>query len=152
MKIKVGFSRPQKFNIVSWLIRLYQGMSEFSHTYLQFNMDKIDRDVVYEASHGDVHFEELTNWSKRNKIVDEFTLEITDEHKLDLMRFCIDNSNKPYGFLTLIGILLKAKIGKDDNQSFICSELVSKALKLDGANDFLTPQEVHDILEKRKNG
>lgn len=150
MKILIGFSRPRKFNIISWLIRAYMGFTPYSHTYIRFYMPGIQRWVIYEASHGDVHFEEFTNWTSRSQVIEEYDLVLDERHWHEVLQFCIDNSNKLYGFLTLIGILLKKKLGFDGNKSFICSELVAKAIQIPNADDFITPAMVKEYVIKNQ--
>ena len=57
-KITIGFSRPKNkvFPIGSWLIRLYM-RSAYSHTYVRFYSESINRTLVYEAvGHGGIRF------------------------------------------------------------------------------------------------
>lgn len=152
MKILVLLSTPKKFNPVSWLIKKFLGTS-YSHASISFYDDCIDRQLVYEASHGEVHQIEFMNWQETNEIIYSFPLNKTDEEFNDLYRFCVDNCNKPYGSFTLLGILIKeklgfGKIGEDGNKKFICSELVAKALKLSD-NDYTTPKDLENLIRNK---
>lgn len=150
MKVTIGFSRPKKFAIISKLIRIYQGNTEFSHAFLSFDAESLERTLVYEASHFYVHFIERKNFENKNLITDEFTIEVTPEEKKALLQFCIDNCQKSYGIKTLFGILFNIPEWKDGNEEFICSELVAKAFKISN-DDYITPKQLYDIV-KAKHG
>jgi hypothetical protein len=142
MKVLVYFSTPKKFLGTS-----------YSHSAISFYEDCIDRQLVYEASHGEVHQVEFMNWQEKNEITLSLVATLNDNEFNDLYKFCIDNCNQPYGSLTLIGILIKeklgfSKIGKDGNKKFICSELVAKALKLSD-NDYTTPKDLENLIRKK---
>lgn len=144
----VGFSKPSKFKIVSWIIQKWQ-KTEFSHAYIKFYSQKYDRHMIYEASHTTVHFEELNNWLERNTVVKEF--DIGDEKRDHVIIFAIDNCNKPYSLRSLIGVLFgKPNFGKDGNNAFICSELVAKAIGIDIADDFYKPIDLFNYLNNTK--
>lgn len=148
MKISVGFSRPRKFAIISKLIRLYQGGTEFSHAFLSIPSEGLERTLVYEASHFFVHFIGRDNFEKKNVITDEFQIEVTPEEKKELLQFCIDNCQKPYGIMELFGILFKDDKWKDGDKRFICSELVARAMKISN-DDYITPKDLYEIIKKQ---
>lgn len=68
--LEVGFSKPKKFRLFSWLTRIYQN-TNFSHVYLNFNNNQI-----FEASYGDLHFIKVEDWEKRNKVIDSFPIKV----------------------------------------------------------------------------
>lgn len=148
MKVKIGFSRPKKFALLSRLIRLYQGNTEFSHAFLSIPSESLNRTLVYEASYFFVHFVGRTLFEQRNFIFEEFEIEVNEQEKKELLQFCIDNCHKPYGIKTLFGILFNIKKWKDGNEQFICSELVAKAMKISN-DDYITPKQLYEIIKKR---
>ena len=141
----VYFSTPFKFNLVSWLIKKFLG-TKYSHASIMFELG--DRFIVFEASHGDVHMIEHTNWLVKNKVIKSFTIQKTPEEQRDILNYLIDNCQDKYGILTLFGILLNVKLGKDGDKRFICSELVAKALGLSD-NDFITPKDLEKMIEEK---
>lgn len=148
MKISIGFSRPKsKWAIVSGLIRLFQGGTEFSHTYLKFHFDKLERDMIFEAAHLSVHFQEYNNWKQDKIEVLDIPIEVDDERSKKIVRFCFDNCNKKYGLMTLICFPLHLIIGRDGDKSFICSELVADALDMN-MDEFSTPKEIYEEAKR----
>lgn len=143
--IIVYLSTPFKFNIVSWLIKKFLG-TKYSHASISFELS--DRVVVFEASHGEVHMVEYTNWLMQNKIIKSFTIQKNAEEQRDILNYLIDNCNDKYGSLTLLGILFNTKLGIDGDKKFICSELVAKALGLSD-NDKTTPRDLEKLIEEK---
>jgi beta-xylosidase len=151
MKITIGFSRPKSFKIFSFFIRLYQGWTPYSHAFLSIPFTKFDRTIICEASHSDVHFIEQDRFKENNKITDQFEVEINESEYKDLMQFCIDNCQKPYGVTTIIGLFFRINEFKDSNKRFICSELVAKAMKI-GNDDYITPKDLYNLVKAKYNG
>lgn len=55
-QITIGFSKSKKFlPIGSWLIRAYMG-TPYSHVYLKFYSQSLNRTLIYEAVGGGVRF------------------------------------------------------------------------------------------------
>jgi len=75
---------------------------------------------------------------------------------IDIVTNTVKNLHKEYGYTTLLGILLynhlKIRgVGDDNNETFICSELATEALKvleiIDIDNsDYVTPKKLYEIL------
>lgn len=129
--ITVGFSKPIKWKPFSWLIMTGYGIP-FDHVYIKWHSDKLDRDIIYQASGTAVNFmgeQFLVN----NVIVDEFVLPITPANKLSMIQFAMDNAGKPYGIKECFGlawIQICSLFGKtvknpfkDDGSTYVCSEL-----------------------------
>lgn len=148
MKISIGFSRPKsKWAVLSQLIRLFQGGVEFSHTYLKFHFDMLERDVIFEAAHTSVHFEEYNNWKEDKIEILDIPIELDTERCKKILRYCFDNCNKKYGLKTLLLFPFKLMSGKDGDKSFICAELVADALDMN-MDEYSTPKQVYEEAKR----
>lgn len=132
-KITIGFSKSN--TLLSKIIRFIEG-ADASHTYIQWYSDKIGRVMVYEASGTQVNFTNLFQFSKKQIIVKEFNLNISDRTYTKLLQFCIDNARTPYGVKQLVGlgwVKLMGKFGIRVGNPFgkgnyVCSTLVATIL------------------------
>jgi uncharacterized protein YycO len=155
-KVSIGFSRPVKFKILSWLIRKVQ-RTEYSHAYIKFHSDSLDRDLIYQASGLQVNFVGKTLFEEDHVIVKEFDLQISDEAHKKALQFAVDRAGMPYSIKQLFGILIYNLTGnqvlKDGRSGYVCSELVAQMLSEDlGITitkdlDIVTPKDVYNILE-----
>src|SRR5690349_251313 len=102
--IAIGFSRPKKFNILSWLIMKVQ-RTEYSHVYVRFHSDSLDRDLIYQASGLQVNFVGGTLFKDHHLTVKEFSLSVTDETYKNTLQFAVDKAGMPYSIKQLFGIL-----------------------------------------------
>lgn len=129
MKIIIGLSNRLKPTIFSRVTKWHQ-KSNSSHAFISFYSGKYKRQMVYEASQGQVRFITMDNWLKTNGIYKEYTL-ICDEEKYNsIITKCIDLAGTIYGFLTILGIALNIqKLKEDGARTFICTELVVYILK-----------------------
>ena len=153
MKIIIGASKNN--NLGSKLIQWWEN-SKYSHVYIRWHLHTQDREIIYQASHGMVHFLEFSNFKKHNKIVTEISLEITTEQFVKLTQKCIDYAGKPYSKLELLQIWLSdvsdSKVKVKDRKGFICSELLG-ALLVELNITFqkplylLTPKDIMEALE-----
>jgi len=144
----IGFSRSSGFKPFSWAIRLFEG-SKYSHTYVKLYNRHFNDFDIYQASKGMVNHVVEENFLKENTMVAEFSIPIEPKAKLELINLIRYKLGKPYSTLTIIGIFL-AKFGIKSRRffkgedSYICSELVARALKESG----LLPVEVHLDVDK----
>ncbi len=146
--ITIGFSKSlRKVAIGSLAIRAYM-RTDYSHVYIKFYSKSIDRVLIYEAVGSGVRFVGQETWKKHAVEMHSYDLDISNEFYLKLMRFCVDNAGEKYGFLQNIGVvicdLLKLKknpFRDGDN----CSEIVSKALKIEG---FVIPKDENLVIPK----
>lgn len=164
-KLFVGFSKAKsKWAIVSKLIMWAQG-TPFSHVYIRFDSEFIERTFIYQASGSKVNFENLQSFQQHAMVVKEFELAVTPEVYKKILQFAIDNVGKPYSLKQLIGmawVCLKAKFGmkvqnpfKDRADAFVCSEIGAEVLALAGKEvpedkDSIGPKEVFSILEEQQ--
>lgn len=152
--IEIGFSRPKKFKLFSVLTRLWQGWTPYSHVYLKFRIEDIKRVLVLEASYGEVHFIEYSNWQKANICIAKKSLDFGDWTINKALVFGIDRLQKPYGITSIVGIFLNelfgVKIFTDGDKSYICSELVANALgdyyKFNKPLDYVTPKDLYNKI------
>lgn len=157
--IKIGFSSPIKNMIGAELIQMWISRP-YSHSFVQFTSRSLGISTVYQAAHGMVHFRELNNFTKDNKIVKEYSIDLTDEQYDKFMTLCMKLAGEPYGYKELfiifihdilfkVGIRLKSR----DGVGYICSELVGSlcadilGIKFDKPTYLLTPSDVDRGLE-----
>ncbi len=130
MKIIIGCSR--NYLIGSEAIQWWLG-TNYSHVYARWHLDSQDRDIIYQASHGMVHFTSLENFTKNNIIVKEYILDLTDEQFKRFSRKCIDLAGEKYSTLQLLQIfvcgLSNGKLTFEDQNGYICSELICELLE-----------------------
>lgn len=159
----IGFSKPSnsKFPIFSYLIRLLQG-TEYSHVFIAWKSDSLQRTLVYQASGLSVNFTSFENFKKKVKIIHTYTLSIPSELDIKIKQKAIDNSNKPYGIKQVLGLGIVAlfdMFGRDISNPFsdgratyVCSELVADLLiefgiTLTKSLDNITPKDLKIMLD-----
>lgn len=141
--IKIATSSPKKWKIGAEIIKSVQG-TEFSHVLI------IHKDLVFQASHGEVNVTHIDVFLEENKIIAEYLV----EHEAVDFDFVKKQLGKKYSYRQLVSIGMRYLFGikqffKDNkDQSFICSEFVGKALRLDWVNDETTPAEIDNYLKK----
>ena len=158
-KVIIGFSASTKIlPIFSWAIRIWEG-TEYSHCYTQFeNRRHPELPLIYQASHDMMNFMSRSVFLTTNRIVEEFTIEVTDEAYDRLMYRAIQLVGKPYGVRQIVGIVVAQIFNLEKNpfetkkDTYICSEwcgLVLKELGYDFPKDpnLLTPADVYNILK-----
>lgn len=153
--IKIGFSRPKSgFKPFSWAIRWYLSTA-YSHTYLDFYSNNLDRSIIYEAIGGGVRFIGQKQWLKYSFVTAEFEIELTDEEYKNIISYCIDQAGFPYSFLQNVGIfiadMLKLKKNPFGKKGSNCSEEIGKILELKGCKfskdlNLLTPKDIYEGL------
>lgn len=155
--ITIGFSRGRGFKPFSSLIRLYQG-TEFSHVYLRRKSESYDAEYVYQASGHSVNFMGLEVFLENNIIIEEYTVNISDEAFARLMQFAIKKSGKKYSKRQIVGIFLKNlglnAIELKEDEAYICSELMAiilddilGELELGCDKSFVTPKDINDAIK-----
>lgn len=135
--------------------------TNYSHVYARWHLNTQNRDIIYQASHGMVHFIALENFLKTNEIVEEFELNLTDEQFAKFSSKCIDLAGQKYSKLQLVQIFLSditnGKIHTEDQKGYICSELMCELLeelgyKFDKPKYLITPKDIMETLKRDKNG
>lgn len=153
MIITIGFSKPKKFKAAAKLIMAWQ-RAPYSHVYLRVYNTFAEREMVYQASRGDVHCLTLANFLKENEIVAEFEYEVAREKAKDVVRYCVDNLQRDYGYAGLLLIMIKRLIPAlrgDGKRTYHCSEFAARVFPEISAGmdpDFIEPIDLYRLLEK----
>jgi|ERR1035437_131104 hypothetical protein len=160
--IIVGFSRPIKPTIFSRAIQWSEG-TNYDHVYIKWNWASVDRDVIYQASKLAVNFESNTTFDAYSVTIEEYELSVDDEIYKEIMQFCIDNSNKPYSVLEIVGFtyvaicaMLKQQVHNPfptHAASFVCSKLIdnilliAKVTDIRVSSDDVTPLMLNQMIK-----
>lgn len=161
-KIVVGFSRSKKkIPIFSWLVRLWQGGTAYSHVYLKVFTTGIllNSDTYLHAAEGKVFAMSSKQFLKRNEPTDEYQIIVNTNTFKKLINEMHELSGEDYGYMQNIGIIivqLFRLFGKEIKNpfpsGFNCSELVQELLELEF--DFsqfdkntITPRDVKERID-----
>ena len=154
MRLIIGASR--KTLLGSELIQWWIG-TNYSHVYARWHLNAQNTDIVYQASHGMVHFCSLDRFTRENVVVKEFTLELTDEQFKKFSKKCIELAGEKYSFLELFQVIISdmscGKIQFGDQAGYICSELMCELLeelgiKFDKPKYLVRPDDIVKALEE----
>lgn len=157
MKIIIGFSRAKSpYKIGSTAIRLYLNRP-YSHVYLNFYSETLQRSIIYEAVGAGVRFIGLNNWLEHAAVIKEYEIEISHEDSIYLRQWCIDNAGEDYGYLQNVGLIFANILSLQQNpfkQGINCSELIAIILQKYGYTfnkplDLITPADIEDSLSKQ---
>ena len=154
-KINIGLSTPKEFKVGSATIRLAQG-TDFSHVFIRMvhsPHSKLAFDKVFQASHGDVNALKYDNFTKENKIIREYELEVSEDNYLEIVNYLWEQLGKKYGFMQLLGIYTGLKLGNNGETRFICTELAAMVLEatgvdVNGDKDYLGLNDIKNILDE----
>jgi len=156
--ITIGFSKSKKkFAIGSYAIRTYYG-TEYSHVYIKFKSESLDRVLIYEAVGGGLRFIGTKVWESHAVEVASFDIEVSQPSHIKLMQYCIDNAGVEYGTAQNIGIFACDLLGTKTNpfkKGKNCSEVVGEVLKLEGYVidkdiNLVTPRDIYKVLSENK--
>jgi hypothetical protein len=158
--ITIGLSRAKGFGPLSKIIQWAEN-TEFSHAYVSFQSDSLDRELIYQASGTRVNFTGRKIFDGHAETTNTYKIQVSDEKYKEILQFCVDQAGKPYGIKNLFYIgwfyLTGHKISRGDNEeSFICSELVGEILRMAGILysdvnlDYYTPKNVYVTMELLK--
>lgn len=143
------------FPVGSWAIRLFQN-TPYSHTYVRFYSESLNRTLVYEAiGTGGVRFVGYKIWSEKAQELESFTLQVKKCNSIRLLQEFVDDAGIDYGHLQNLGIFLASIFGWKKNpwrKGKNCSEIVAKFLKSEGYHinkplDLVTPKDVYNVLK-----
>ncbi len=153
--VVVGFSRPKHCTLLSKLIMKLQG-TNYSHVYLMFYSESLDRKLIYQASGLQVNFVGSQLFYEHHIAVKEFELSISDEAYKKALQFAVDKAGSPYSIKQLFRILWYSTTGHltqgDGRQMYVCSELVAQMLLEDfGLDvnkdlDLVTPKDLFELM------
>lgn len=134
-RIVIGFSSPKQFKIGAEAIKYWCG-TPYSHVLVSWKSDRIDRTLVYHASHGSVHFNSAQTFCDENDIVKSYELNITEDQYIKLVAKCVDLAGIEYSRIELIKIFIKDigdRLGFNiqgfqNSKGYVCSELLGELL------------------------
>lgn len=155
--ITIGFSKPKDhpFPILAWAIQYWQ-KTPYSHVYVRFYSESINRTLVYEAVGKGVRFISLDNWTKHAEEVKSYTLEVKKCNAVTLLQYCVDHSGDKYGMLQNLGIFLAKAFSWKKNpwtSGKNCSEAISEMLQAEGMilpknPNLMSPLDVDKLLAR----
>jgi hypothetical protein len=162
--LTIGFSKAKsKWKILSTLIRWLEG-TEFSHVFIRWNSEYLQRDVIYQASGSMVHFMEGKRFDSINQTVDKFDILLSDATRKKVIQFAMDQAGAPYSVKQLVGLGLAKLMNslgfkgsnpfKDGRSHYICCELVAEVLIELGYSisqnlDEITPKDIYELLSSK---
>jgi hypothetical protein len=154
--ITIGFSKSKKFMpIGSWLIRLYD-QTPYSHVYIKFRSQTIDRTLIYEAVGSGIRFIGAAIWDKHAEEVASFDIEIAQCNYVTLLQYCVDNAGTEYGYMQNLGVPLSKLFNLKTNPFQTgknCSEVVAEILSREGYEslnlNLVTPKDIFNMLSKK---
>ena len=162
--VYIGFSKSnKKFPIFSWLVQLYQ-RTNYSHTYLRIQQHELLNapcDMYFQASEGKVNLMSEYQFEKRNQMVCEYRIELTDVEFDTLMHIIYIFMGERYGIMQNIGIvivdifmLFGKKIKNPFPKGIICSEFIHEIFapiidvnSMD--KNVVKPKDLKKILDKK---
>lgn len=161
-QLYIGFSTHKRFSLFSYLIRKVE-KTEFSHVYVRFDSEFLERTFIYQASGLLVNFQNINSFNNESKIIKEFKLNVPDNVYKNVLCFCIDQVGKPYSLKQIIGVgldlfnkLFKLNIHNpfvNKTDAFICSEIgayiveIIENINIDN-KDLVTPKMLFEHLSK----
>lgn len=135
MNTRIGFSTPNWFNPVSWLVRKLT-KSRASHAWFVYYDLDWKRDMVLEAHELGFRLLPYSKFKKANKVVGVFK---TKESLDEATNWVCDHLGEPYDFGGLIGMAFvligrffkrKWKNPLQNSKAMFCSEMVVSVLQM----------------------
>jgi hypothetical protein len=134
-KITIGLSTTPY--LLSNIIRLLQGIS-ISHSYLEFEDERYNKTMIYEAKGLNTNIINKNNFDKKTSIVYEFETLVSDELFDKIINHIYERAGTKYGWKEILGHGVKkvlSFIGININNPFpskatICSESCGDILVL----------------------
>lgn len=154
-QIIIGFSTTK--NPLSGMIRVIEKIP-YSHTYIKFYSSKFKRDIVYHASKFGIQMLGSKRFGQHVKVIEEYTLEVSEDAYENMISYCIDFAGYPYAYLQLIGMLfvklfrLKKNPFGNGRTALVCNEFAADVLKsgnivtINKDLEVLGLKEFHDIV------
>ena len=161
-KLIIGFSRPNKFKVGSFIIRLFE-KTEYSHCFIKWNSTSLDEVLLYHAhSKGGLNFISTQNFIKDHSIVKEYEIELDPLIHKAIQKYCVQKAGSEYGYLQLIGIayyrlmlFFKRKVSNPFPQGQVCSEIILRIFKhiirakIEGIDENVAgPHDIEKVLHK----
>lgn len=152
-QIVIGFSKASTPRpIFSWLI-MWALKTPYSHVYLKYQDDYLDRTVYYQASHTLVNYMTPPTFLGQEIVIEEFVFNVSDDNFKAIRQFAFDQAGKPYGTMQIVGlawVLICAKLGfkvrnpfRGAGTTWICDQLIMGIL--DECDNIDLPEDVNDM-------
>lgn len=109
--IVFGFSRPRKFTIGSFLIRVFQGWTPYSHVFVSWEVTELEFDCIFEAWGHDVSFRSPLQFQERSQVVASFNVQVSPEALIKIRRKAHLLQGTPYAMLENAGIAVAKTLG-----------------------------------------
>jgi hypothetical protein len=163
--IVFGFSTSSKWwSPVAWGIRLVE-RTPYSHVYMKFWSDSLQRWLIYHASQRDLHFNNLEMFEQYNRVLKEYKVFASKKDRTEGLQLCVDRVGWAYGRMQLVGMaavrVVKAWFGwkvknpfADAEKTQVCSEIAGRVLKIVGgpidvsALEYEGPRYIYDAIQK----
>lgn len=148
--MNIGFSKPKKFLIGSFLISLWMNRP-YSHVYIRFG------EYMFHAAHGSVHFSNKEQFLETNEFTKEY--DIKTDKEFEIIEKCRQLVGIEYGYIELLKNIINDvfynlgfKVQLPNSKGYICSELVGHILedldiKFDKPKHLLTPADIDNKLK-----
>jgi len=161
MDVIITFTKPKgKFVPISWLIRLFDGFSKYSHVALEWDCAYTNLSSAYHASGSNVHLLNKPLFDKKIVRIKKYTFTLTEEEILKHFAFYHKHAGTTYSQKQILGIFL-CKIGlaksnpfTDGSHGQVCSEVVGRwLLEVKGIDvgsdlDNTGPKQIDQFLSK----
>lgn len=158
----IGFSYHVGFNPFSTLIRIVTAGVNWkkvvSHVYLRIPVPEYNQNVIFQASGLQVNYENYSQFLSHSRVVEEYSIEISDEQAQAIERFRVTEVGKPYSVKEVVGygwILLMRKFGFDvknpwyqGNSAYVCENIIADILDLD-EEATMTPEDLRQWIAKQ---
>jgi len=158
----IGFSRPNSWKPFAQAIMLADH-TNFSHTYIKIYSEKLDCTFIFQASGSYVNIMNSTVFETHNTIVEEIAIPISEETRLEILKFAFQQLGKPYSLKQILGITIfrlaslfgirLSNLFADNDESFVCSELVGDVIRkfvnpaYDSNLEIISPKDILVYLE-----
>lgn len=155
-QITIGFSKATAKTAIYSKLIMWALKTPYSHVYINYNNNFINRVVYFQASHQAVNIMGNEIFLSQETVIKEFQFNISDTSFKNIHAFIIDNVGKSYGILSLIGLtwiqiglLLNKKWHNpfaDAGQTWICDQLI--AAVLNSCENITLPMNINDMTPK----
>lgn len=158
------FTYPKDAPVTSKIIKARLN-TDYSHVCGVVSTGPIGLFDVYEASHGNVHGVDLTEFLKKNKVIKTCRIKFSNrEDYYSLIRYLKKQRGKDYSewgaVASTFKCLRKLGIGDNGDDKFICSEYMARALEeaygmdysyMRRDTDYIDPAFFEKILKQMKH-
>lgn len=161
-KFTVCFTRPKgPWAIGARLIMKVLG-STWSHAAIELVDPATKLPLIFQATGAAVNFYYLDKFLEHNEFVHKFEVQVTPLEYIDLWGYSLQRLGSDYSYKELLNIFTQRVFRikswfKDDEKSYICSELVARVLRKLGQSmpedlDSMDPKTLFDILNSANSG